>query len=86
MGHQELPSPVCVLLVPLFFPVQLADSVFVLISCPPSQSDFHFRIWGLRKNKMEGKGKIETEEYVVAMIYLEVQRGMKFSDSEVRGE
>lgn len=83
MGHQELPSPVCVLLVPLFFPVQLADSGFVLISCPPSHSDFHFRIWGLRK---EGKGKIETEEYVVEMIYLEVQWGMKFSDSKVRGE
>lgn len=35
---------------------------------------------------MEPKDKIETEEYVVEMMYLEVQQDMKCSDSEVREE
>jgi len=44
------------------------------------------RIWGLRKNKGGGKDKIETEERVVEMMYLEVQQDMKFLESELREE
>lgn len=66
---------------PSGFLVSVAHSVFVPTSCPSPWSDFHFRMWGLRKNKVKGEDKIETE----LLIRVEVQ-DMKFSDSEIRGD